>query len=268
MGDYVGRRVERVDIALAGKRYVRKPNESSVTVTQLLTHTEGGELVNQSNFGINARLPNLEKRWQLRFTSYDEEEAERDLQQRRIRTAPRQREYGAGLFFLRNLGNVKTTFQPRVEFKDPLEMSYVLRFESAAEQKSTRLAPRLELFADPEKGTGQFFSLEFVTPITERINFVLNNEEEYRENGNYFLTNHGISFDYAFADDKGTGISFLFGANNRPTYHLETFSIGTPLAHEVYRQRFKYFFTPFIQFAKGNHFKGKVGASFNLELTF
>jgi hypothetical protein len=124
---------------------------------------------------------------------------------------------------------------------------------------------RFELFADPEKGTGQFGSLEFVTPVTDRVDFIFNNEEEYRENGNFFLTNHGLTLDYAFAHDKASGISLLFGCNNRETYHLETFTVATPLAHEVYRQKFRYSFSPFIGFAKPDHFKGKVGASLNVE---
>ncbi|MGE0526025.1 MAG: hypothetical protein AB7P49_03100, partial [Bdellovibrionales bacterium] len=139
----IQRAARQLDLVLAGKKYTDKENDSEIKISQLVTWSEGGQLRTSTDFGINLRLPNLEKRWQLRFSSFDEREEERNVRQRRIRTAPREQENGASfLFFYRELGNVKTTFQPRLELKDPLEMSYTLRFESSAEEGRLRLAPR------------------------------------------------------------------------------------------------------------------------------
>lgn len=190
------------------------------------------------------------------------------MTQRRVRTQPRQRDYGAALMFFRRLGKVRTSFQPRLELKDPLEMSYLLRFESEADQKPYWLKPRFELFADPEKGTGEFLALEFRYEITDRWEFVSQNEEEYRERGNFFQTSHGLSVDYAIDDSKSVGQAVIFVSTNRPTFHLETFTVAPAFAHEIYRDRLRYIFTPFLTFVKAKHFKGDAGVSLNTELTF
>lgn len=269
VGDAIGKAADKVDVWVAGRRYIRKPNESSATLTQRVTWREQGKINTSTDFGFNVRLPNIERRWQLRFTSYDEEEAQRNLEERRrVRTTPRKREYGAGLFFFQKLGNIKTTFQPRLVLKDPLEMSYLLRAESAAEMKRTRLSPKLELFAHPEKGTGEFFSLEFVTPISEKMDFILTNDEEYREKDNFFLTNHGVSADYALTEDKALGLSFLFACNNKDTYHLDGFKIATTFAHEIRMDKLKYYVSPFLDFQKIRNFKGETGVTLNIELIF
>src|ERR1700722_4427196 len=72
---YVGK---NVDLFLTGGRvYTETRNTTSVTVSQMLGLTEGGVLTNSTNFGFNLRLPNFEKRWQLRFSTYDEDEEDR-----------------------------------------------------------------------------------------------------------------------------------------------------------------------------------------------
>lgn len=264
----VDKAAEKIDIALAGKKYTKKRNESRVNITELVTWREGGHVKNSADFGINLRLPNLEKKWQVRFTSYDEREESRNLQQRRLRTQPRRRDYGAALLFFKRLGKVRTSFQPRLALKDPLEMSYVLRFESEAENKSTRLAPRFELFADPEKGTGEFLSLEFNHDLGKKWGLSLQAEEEYRERGNYFVSNNGITFEYQLTDNKGLGFSYLTGSNNKSRFHLESYSFSTAFVHEVVHERLKYFVTPFLAFTKPEHFKGDAGISLNTELSF
>lgn len=271
-GDDISRSVDRmadqIDMLLAGKRYTRMPNKSSARISQLVTHREGGKDKLSTDFNLNLRLPNLEKRWAVRFTSYDEAEESRDLQQRRVLTRPRRREYGAAVGFFRKLGKVRTTFQPRLVLKDPLEMSYILRFESNAEVKPIRLIPRLELFADPTKGTGEFVGIELVYKLADRWEMSNQNEEEYRERGNLFTTNHGLSFDYALSDNQGLGLSFVWTSSSRPAFHLDSFTIAPSYAQEIYRDRLKYSLTPFIQFAKVVHFQGDVGVTLNIVIIF
>ena len=259
---------EKTDLLLAGKKYTDKVNETSISLSQLVGLVEGGRERSSTDFGINLRLPNLEKRWQLRFTSYDEEEEARDLQQRRVRTRGRDRDYGAGLFFFRKLGNVKVTYQPRLALKDPLEVSHNLRFESVADQKPLRLAPSLRLFAEPEKGTGVFGAIEFIAELNKFTSFSVQNEAEYRERGNYFLSQHGVGIDYALTDDKGVGFATIVGLNNRPTYHLDILTLAPAYSHEIYLKRLKYSLTPYLAFAKGDNFKGKAGISLTVELVF
>ncbi len=264
----VDRMADQIDMLLAGKRYTRMANESNVKVSQVVTHSEGGRTRTSTDFNLNLRLPNLEKRWAVRFTSYDEAEESRDLQQRRVRTRPRRTEYGAAVGFFKKLGNIRTTFQPRLVLKDPLEMSYILRFESSAAIKKIRLIPRLELFADPLKGTGEFFSLEFVYQPNRRWEFSVQNEEEYRERGNLFTTNHGLSAEYALDDTKGLGLALVWGSTSRPKFHLSSFTVAPSFAQELIRNRLRYGLTPFLLFAKGDRFKGDAGVTLNVVVTF
>lgn len=269
--DAVAKRVDRVaesiDLLLAGKKYTKKPNSSSVNVNQVVSHTEGGVLDVSTDFGVNLRLPNLEKRWQLRFTSYDEEEENRDLTQQRVRTRPRPKDYGAALLFFQNLGRIKTTFQPRLELKDPLEMSYVLRFESSASSKTFRIAPRLDLFADPQKGTGEFVSLDISTDLTDRLEISMQNTEEYKERENFFSTQHGLSLDYSLDDWRALGTGVTVGSDNRGRFHLDSVVTSVSYAELLYKERLSYSLTPFVSFYKGQRFKGKAGITLNVSVT-
>jgi hypothetical protein len=184
-----------------------------------------------------------------------------------VRTQPRKREYGAALFFLKRLGKIKTTFQPRLQLKQPLDMSYVLRFESEAESKPFRLVPKLDLFADAEKGTGEFISLPLITRLAHRLELTFENEEEYHEKGNSFATKHGLTLDYALNDTQGLGWAVILGSENHP-FHLSTIHVSTSFGHEFYRDLFRYVFSPFLVFAKSKGFKGNAGVSLSMHLVF
>lgn len=265
----IDKAARRLDLSLAGRRYTRKKNDSSISLKQLNVWSEGGVTKNSTSFGINLRLPNLEKRWQIRFSSYDEQEESRNLQQRRFRTQGRANRPGAALLFFRQLGKVKTTFQPRLELRDPLQMSYLLRFESEADQKPVRVAPRLEFFADAERGTGEYFQLNFSYDLTKRLEISLLNEEEYREFGNFLNVNHGLAFDYSLSRDKGIGWSFTTNSTNRGgAYHLESYAVSTAYGQELSEDRLRFILATFLVFAKPEAFKGDAGMSLQVEVIF
>lgn len=268
IGKSIDRAAEKIDIILAGKKYTRKANPSSIVVRQLSTWSEGGRTRNAIDFGINLRLPNVERRWQLRFASYDEEAEARDLREQRVRTQPRERDYGASLLFFEKLGNVKTTFQPRLELRDPLEMSYILKFETRAESTKFEFQPKLELFADPQKGTGQFGALNFRWELNPKLDFIWQNTEEYREKGNLFLTQHTFALDQSLAKDRAIGFSLNFASNNRPSYHLEAVTLAETYSQEIYKDQLRFRVTPYWTFPKAERFKGTTGISVNFELIF
>jgi len=270
--DFVAKEVDAmasyIDITLAGRKYTQKPNTSSIDVSEIVTHEEGGYLKTSTDFGVNLRLPNLEKRWQLRFSSYDEEEDSRDLTQQRVRTRPRPRDYGGALFFFEKLGDIKATFIPRLVLKNPLEVSYVLRLESAAERKRYRLVPRLDLFADPYKGTGEYFSLDFLWDITKRYEFSIQNNEEYHVRDDNFTTQHGVALDYALNKKQAVGGSVTASTWNRAHFNLDTYTIAAAFTQEIYVQRLKYALSPYMAFRRYSHFKGKAGITLTMDLTF
>lgn len=265
----IDKTAERIDVTLAGRKYTRKKNDSSISVKQLNIWSEGGRQQSSTSFGINLRLPNLEKRWQVRFSSYDEQEEARDQQERRFRTRPRENKLGAALLFFKKLGKVRTVFQPRLELKNPLAMSYVLRFESDAEAKPFHVTPRLDLFADPVKGTGEYFRLNFGFNLAEKWELTFLNDEEYRERTNFLNVNHGIAIDHALSDDKGLALSFITNWTNLGApYHLNQYTVSPAYAQELSEDRLRFVFATFLAFTKIEAFKGDAGASLQVEVIF
>ena len=258
---------EQIDITLAGKRYTDHANDSRATLSQLVNWTEGGVVRTSTDFGVNLRLPNVEKHWQLRFSTYDEEKEERNLTQRRVRNAPREREYGTSLFFLRKLGDVKITFQPRLQLKNPLDMSYVLKFTSAAAQKRFRIEPKLELFADATKGTGEYFSLAFVYQLRKTLELAFESEEEYTAKDHSFTTRHGLTLDYAHSKRDGFGTAVVVSSANH-NFHLTNITYNVQWSHIFYKDLLVSGLSPYLAFDKSNRFKGKAGISFILTALF
>lgn len=259
---------EKIDITLAGKKYTRKKNPSTINVTQYVTHLEDTGLTTSTDFGINLRLPNFEKRWQVRFSSYDEDKENRDLSQRRVRTRTRERDFGASFQFFETLGKIKTTFQPRLKLASPPTLSYILRFQSEAKGKNIRLVPRVDFFTDPDKGTGEFFSLDFQWEISKRSDLSLTSSEEYRDHENYFTTQHGISYDYSLTPARAIGGSYSLRSINRPSFGLDSMTVAGAYTQEILREVLKYSISPFLDFDKDYHFKGKAGITLNMEAVF
>lgn len=264
----VEKTAEKTDLLIAGKRYTKKKNRSSINYRQLVTWQDGRGVKFPGDFGLNLKLPNLEKRWQLRFSSYDEEADRRNLQEQRVRTTAPPKDYGAGLFFFEKLGNIKTSFQPRLQLSNPLRMSYTLRFENEAEIKPVKLNSRVEVFADPKKGTGQYASLEFRFRLTERTDLGIQNTEEYQERDNYFVTQHGISLDHSLTATRAIGTAINAACNNKARYHLDQYTYSWVVVQQVYPERLQLSLTPFLTFYKAAGFQGKTGITLQGNLTF
>lgn len=269
MANTIDKTAEKIDVQLAGKKYTKKKNESKISIKQLNVWAEGGNFKNSISYGINLRLPNLEKRFQLRFSSYDEQEETRDLQNRRFRTRPRENNPGAALLFFKKLGKVKTTFQPRLQIKDPLNMAYLLRFESEAAVKPIAINPRLDLFADPIKGTGEYFHLNFSYALSPKWEISLLNEEEYRERTNFFNMNHAITLDHSISERRGAGLTLSSNSNNLGGgFHLNQYTVSPAYSQELSEERLRYIFATFLTFTRAEAFKGDAGCSLQIEVIF
>lgn len=270
--DLIEHRIEKtadqLDVALAGKRYTKKPNKTRANFRVGVTSEEGGELRNFNDFGLTLRLPNVEEHWQARFSSYDEHEESRNLRQSQTPLRPRRLEPNAGLLFFQYFGKIKAAFLPRLQLKDPLQLSYVLRFESESERAGWILSPRLDLFADASKGTGEFFSFVIRRPLAPHWDLSIHNQEEYRDKGSVLETNHGFTIDHSLSNDMDLGISFVATSLSRPVYHLEGLSLVTSFSQKVIKNRLNYQISPFIGFAKQSHFKGATGITLATEIIF
>jgi hypothetical protein len=258
---------DKVDLMIAGRRYVDQLNNTRVNLSQLITWKEGGEVDKSTDLGVNLRLPNTEKRWQARFSTYDEEAEERDMQQRRVRTTPRPRDPGASLFFLRRLGDIDVTFQPKLQLKNPLDMSYVLKLSSPANYKKVHVTPEMQLFVDAQNGAGEYFALNFEGPLGPRTEWHFENEEEYHEFNHQFSTRHGVATDYGLSDRQALGAAFVAQSLNH-NFHLDSLNLSGSYAEEIYKDLLRYMISPFIGFASADNFKGKVGITLTVTVIF
>lgn len=257
-----------LDMYLVGKRYTKRPNETSVRIENSTISQEGGALGNTSAVAVNLRLPNVEDYWQLKFTSYDDRRENRGVRRSYLRREPRQRNDGASLGLFRNFGAVRTLFQPRVELSNPLKVSHSLAFESIADYKKHRLNTKLELFASPDKGTGVFGSLNFNFYLSKFRNVTWVNEAEYQEKDHIVYTTHGLSFGQFLTSKTGMSYNLFFESNQRPNYHLESYNASVVWSQVIYRNILDYQLIPNVDFQRASEFKAVAGLTLNFNLNF
>lgn len=268
LSQQIDRFAEGLDIFLAGGKLSDKKNETSVVLSHSTYSVEGEGVEDKFRFDVNLRLPNLEEHWKLRFTSYDESEEDRGVSKSYLRKTPQEENYGASIGLFKNIGKVRTTFRPRVELKDPLQISHTLRFENEMAWEDSKLRPKVEFFAKPDKGTGVFTSLNWERILDKAHTFTLVNEGEYEDHLNQFSASNGFVLGQAINKKVAIGYSLFFQSVNRPTYHLARYVVSTGISHALLKRVLELRLIPFLDFDKGNSFKGKAGITLNVNLIF
>jgi hypothetical protein len=264
----IDKAAEKIDIYLAGRRVTKEKNETSVKIENSFYYGESGRHTTGTHFGVNLKLPNLQKKWQLKFTSYDEEEENRSIDRRQFRTRPPDENYGASLVFFKKLGNIDTSFQPRLQLKDPLDMSYVLTFDSDADMKSFRVDPKLQFFARPDKGVGVFGSVDVNFALTPWWELTFSNDADYEDAKNTFTSNSGVSLGQKVSDNASVAYSFASTFNNRETYHLMQYGLAVDWEHMPVKDVLSYSIGPLWSFNKEDHFHGVIGTRARLDFLF
>lgn len=260
---------EGLDLFLVGqRRTTKKLNESQFRIENTTVTTEGKDATNRTDFNFNLRLPNVEKYWQLKFTSYDEREEKRNVRRSYLRRTQRERNYGATLGLFKKLGNIKTSFEPRIELRDPLKVSHSISFESVADMKTYIINPELEFFASPSRGVGTSQALNFNFILSKYYTLTFINQGEYFERTHLYQTINGFSLGQIIDTKRSLAYSLLFDSNNRPDYHLQAYNISVAWHEEIYRRIFDYQIVPNIDFNKDNSFKPLLGLTINLNLNF
>lgn len=259
---------EGIDLFLVGKRVSKEKNKSSFRIDNTTTTTETENFNNNTSISIKPRLQNLEEFMQLKFTSYDENEDGRGVESGYLRKTQRKKNYGATVGFIRKLGKVRTTFQPRITLQDPLKVAHSLAFESVAELKKFQMNPKFELFADPDKGTGTFQAVNFHYEINAYYGLTLINEGEYQEKIHKLSVTNGITLGQEYSEKTGFSYSWIFNSHNRERYHLDAHSISATWHQNIYRNVLDFQLTPHIDFEKVRHFKGRIGVIFNISINF
>lgn len=259
---------EGLDLFLAGKRLTNRKNETSVRVDNSTYALDGGGVTNSFGVGVNLRLPNLEEYWHLKFSSYDEKEESRGVQRGYLRQTPRETNYGATVGLFRKLGDIKTTFEPRIELQDPLKISHSLEFESVAKMAGYEVNPKLEFFASPTKGTGTFTALNFHVPLNEDFALTFVNEGEYQDKTHTFGGTNGISLGQSINDWNSMSYDFFLFSHNRDVYHLESYSASVSWWHLIYKKILDFRLTPHVDFTRDRDFTGQAGLVFVLSTNF
>lgn len=268
IAQWLGSTAEGIDLFLAGKQISTKKNNSHVVVENSSFSTSGENFKNTTSLSVNLRLPNLEEYWQLKFSTYDEFEEKRGVQNGYLRSTPREKNYGASLGLFRNLGHVKTAFQPRVELSDPLKVSHSLSFESIADFKTYVVNPKLEFFATPDKGTGIYLAANVSMGLTKVLGLTFLNYSEYEDKKHTFTAGNGFSFGHYVSNKTSFSYSWLFFSNNRDNYHLEGYSLSVAWNQVVYKKILETQLIPHWDFNRTNSFIGTPGIILNLLLNF
>lgn len=257
-----------LDTFLIGKRITRRKNETSVRVENNTIMMDGEGTHNSTSIGMNLRLPNVEEYWMLKFSSYDESEERRGVQKGYLRNTPREQNYGATVGVFRKLGNVNTSFQPRIDLGDPLKVSHSLTFESIADLQKYSVNPKLEFYANPSEGAGIYVALNVNFRLSKIYALTLINNGEYKDKKHIFATANGFSIGQIIDRRTSMAYSLIFNGLNQPVHHLDNYELSVAWSQQIYRKIFDYQVIPFLNFADEKGFRGRPGMVVNLNLNF
>ncbi len=261
---------EFIDLFVAGRRVTTRRNETTVRIESSTIYREGIGVSNPTAaIGLGLRLPNVEEYWSLKFTSYDEEEEKRTAGSAQFRQRPRNQNYGATIGFFRKLGNVRASFQPRVELQNPLKVSHTMTLDTTSNIGTiAQVFPKLELFASSDKGTGVFNQLNFGVQLNPVYSLSIVNQSTYEDKTHKFIVAQGFAIGRQVIENGGISYSLFFNSINRPTYHLASYSVATTWTHVIYSKILDYNITPHVDFERAIDFTGRFGLNFNVNLQF
>ena len=259
---------EGIDLFLVGRKMTNRKNETFVKLENSTFNRQGDPTENSTSVGVNLRLPNLEEYWQLKFTSYDEQQERRNVRNNPARQGPRQNNYGATVGFFRKLGSFRAAFQPRIALRNPLFISHSIILESVASLKNFEVNPKIELFANPTKGTGIFQALNFNWHLTDIYSLTMINEGEYEEKTHKFSETNGFTLGQVITDVSSLSYSIMLVSTNRPDYFLEGFTLSMTWDHLVYKNILDYQIIPYLDFLTTKDYTGSPGLTFVVSLNF
>ncbi|MBL7545211.1 MAG: hypothetical protein JNL11_15440 [Bdellovibrionaceae bacterium] len=268
ISEFFDEMADGLDTFLMGKRITLRKNETSLRAQNNTLSLDGEGTHNSTSIGLNLRLPNVEEYWMLKFSSYDDSQERRGVQNGYLRNTPREQNYGATVGVFRKLGNINTSFQPRIDLGDPLKISHSLTFESIADLKTYSINPKLELYANPNEGAGIYFSLNINFRLTKIYDFTLINNGDYKDKKHLLSTANGFSVGQIIDRRTSMAYSLIFNGLNQPHQFLDSYDLSIAWSQLIYRKIFDYQVIPYLNFAKEKEFRGRPGVIVNLNLNF
>ncbi|KYG65766.1 hypothetical protein AZI86_01430 [Bdellovibrio bacteriovorus] len=259
---------EGLDLFLAGKKYSERKNDTRFEVETGLFYSEKTAFSDATSFNLNLRLPNVEEYWHLTFSSYDETK-ERSATQTYLRQEARERNYGARVGFFKKLGNIRTSFQPRLGFAGRFQISHSLTFESVAERPNGyRVNPKLEFYADAAEGAGIFSSFNFNFHLSHNLSLTFINEGDYKDRSHQFAVTNGVSLGQRFSATKLMNYGVFFNFSNEPNYQLAEYILQPSWNHMLYKNMFGYEVVPYLNFNRDFDYAGYYGIMTYLRFYF
>ncbi len=255
------------DVFITGKRLTKRKNDSRLTLSldSYLDHT--GKITTSPGVGFNLHLPNVESYFNLKFTSYDETTT-RGIKKIEPIKENRPQNYGATLGFFRKLNRVKVSFQPRVDYQKGVRISHALGFESSGEFKKLTVAPKVEFFANADRGTGVFHALNFGLPLNKIFSLSQINQAEYYDRDTLYEVNHGLSLSQVIPPNAGLGYTVVLNFNNKSAYHLQAYTFTIGWGQTIYKDILNYRIGPNLSFNKDRGFSGAPGLAAGVDLIF
>jgi len=268
VSDWFNGITESVDYFLTGREVVHRDKPSEIRLQSLSSTKESSNFNQSFSLGFRPRLHALEENFYLTFTSYNDVDENHQAGQKLVRQSPIQENYGATVGFFQKFSFIRVDFQPRIEFKNSLQISHALNFETVLDLKGFLLNPRFQLFASATEGTGVFHALNFRFNLSEYNSLSFLNEFEYLDKIHKYSVSNGAVWGQRLNDSSGLSYGLMFYSNNQPSYHLDKYIPSISWNHLIYKKLLDYEFTPYLEFSKEREFKGAAGINLNFNLTF
>lgn len=259
---------DSIDRFLTGQRFSQEQNQTRVTIENTNVLMEGQRINTVNNIGVNLRLPNFEKYWQLKFTNYDQQTSDRGVRGSYLKQNQSEKNYGATVGVFREIDSLRFSFRPRILLEDPLNISHSMAVDTTLKNNYLEFKPKLELFANPEKGTGVFGSFNNSLFLNEIFTLNIINEGEYQEKFHLFTTTQGLSLAQIIDDKSYLSYNLFFVAINRPDYQLDNFNISPAYNCTLYKDILDMQFSPGINFSKESRWHGISYVSISFFLYF
>ncbi len=268
ISNWLDRVAEKIDLFLVGKKVTTKKNESSVRLQNSTFISEGHSLINSFSIGFNPRFPNLEEFLQVKFTQNEDRNATRTAVSNSSNVNQTEKNYSATSNLFQRMGSIQTTFQPRIALGNPLKISHSLNFESAVHFRSAIFNPKVELFADADKGVGFYDAANFQFKLSPIYNLTLINDGEYLDRVHSYTVNNGFAIGQVINDRVNFAYSLVFTSKNQPSYHLENYVLAFAWNQQYYKKILDIQFIPQLDFEKVYGYKGTAGFTFNFTVNF
>jgi len=268
VSNWLDRVAEKIDLFLVGKKLTNKKNKTSVKIQNSSFSTEGKPVTNTVNIAFNPRFHNLEEFLQLKFTTTEDRDNARKVVSESSNVHQTEKNYSTSSLLFRKLGVVQTTFQPRIALGNPIKLSHSLNFESAAKIKSAYVNPKVELFADADRGVGIYNAINFQYNLTPVFNLTLINDGEYLDKVHSYTVNNGVALGQAINQRVDFAYSLVFTSINQPHYHLENYTFAFAWNEQYYKRILMLQFIPQLDFHKARGFKGAAGFTLNISVLF